>query len=235
VAHQVFAISTALQSGLIVNKRISIHHRRVYHGIGKFVNKINGHSRRYPSLTNENRDRIHLSRSGMFVPQLFCPMSAVLVVSAELKKRLEHLPGIAFLPVVFEHLVELELPMPGESTVEDLDSTYDFQAMIQCLPDIGGFHMKVGEFFYVLTPEYSELPVPPDDAAEVQLSYGRFFTSRLATVPLSLSLLKQHSIYRVFNDFLLTEEAFELIATSIDPNYFCVDAISLHPRIEFSE
>ena len=118
-----FISGTRLQS-IDVRKRTGGVHQGVYHGCGKYLGeswekKRAGEWQR-PALSNSNRERLRVSRSGQFVPQVWCPTAFDMVVSARVRNQLLDLQGIEFQPVVFEKLVDLPLP-PIADFSEDPD------------------------------------------------------------------------------------------------------------------
>lgn len=227
-----FISGTRLQSG-IVRKRTGGVHQGAYHGCSKYLGeswekKRAGEWQR-PALSNSNRERLHVSRSGRFVPAVWCPNSFDMVVSATVRQRLLELPGIEFQPVVFEKLVDLPLP-PIADFSEDPDGLYchtNTEEKIASLPDIARYHDDIGEYFKLLMPEYYDVGDSIKDEKIVDLQFGGYHTHYSTTVPLSVALLERHAMYREGRTFCLTEQAFEMLAPFLDVEYFLIDFFSL--------
>lgn len=234
-----FISATRLQSST-VRKRTGRAHQGVYHGCGKYLGeswekKRTGEWQR-PALSNSNRERLHVSRSGQFVPQVWCPTAFDMVVSAKVKKQLLELQGIEFQPVVFEKLVDLPLP-PIADFSEDPDGLYcmnNTEEKIASLPDIPRYHVDIGEYSKLLMPQYYDVRASIEDERPVDLQFGRYHTHYSTTTPLSLALLGRHAMYQVGNLFCLTEQAFEVLAPSLDLEYFLIDFLNLLPKAVYT-
>lgn len=232
----VYFISISGFNGRIVRKRVSGFHMCVYHGCCKYLGESEekegtGEWKR-PALSNSNRERLHVSRSGRFVPPVWCPNSVEIVVSSAVKQRLSKLKGIEFQPVVFERLVDIPLPPIGDASDEaqGLYVRTEMAEKIATLPDIEAYHRDIGEYFKVLMPQYYDISDSIDDERPVELQFGRYYRSVSPTIPLSVTLLGRHAMYRQGTTFCLTEEAFELLSPSLDLDYFLIDTFSLMRR-----
>ena len=235
----VYFVSVARPQSGVVRKRTGGAHQGVYHGCGMYLGesteKIDSTAWQRPALSNTNRERLHVSRSGRFVPAVWCPNQFELVVCTPVKDQLFELQGIEFQPVVFEKLVDWPLPPTGD-TSEDSDGLYcnaDMKRKIASLPDCADFHHDVGEYFKLLMPRYCEVSDTINDEILIDLQFGRYNTLYSPTVPLSVTLLERHAMYQVEGTFCLTERAFELLAPSLDLDYFLVEFLSLMRKYVF--
>lgn len=234
-----FISVTRPQSGM-VRKRTGGAHQGVYHGCCKYLGESTEKNRasewRRPALSNTNRERLHVSRSGRFVPPVWCPNEFDLVVSTSVKQQLFEMQGIEFQPVVFEKLVDLPLP-PIADISEDADGLYcktNTEEKIASLPDVANFHNDIGEYFKLLMPRYCEVSDSIKDERLIDLQFGRYNTDYSPTIPLSVTLLERHSMYQVGGTFCLTERAFELLSPSLDLDYFLIEYLCLLRKMLFT-
>ena len=109
-------------------KRVCDLHETVFHGIGYYPTLeawvprggVNEKGEgvvitrpldwRWPGVTNQNRELLHITRSGRFVPPVFSFLFTEFVVSPEVRKALSSLPNVGFNQVVFEQLVYMPMP-----------------------------------------------------------------------------------------------------------------------------
>lgn len=237
----VYFISVARPQSGMVRKRTGGAHQGVYHGCSKYLGESSEKNQASdwlrPALSNTNRERLHVSRSGRFMPPVWCPNEFDLVVSTSVKQQLLELQGIEFQPVVFEKLVDLPLP-PFADISEDADGLYsktNAEGKIASLPNVADFHDEIGEYFKLLMPRYCEVSDSINDERLVDLQFGRYNTLFSPTVPLSVTLLQRHAIYQVGGTFCLTERAFELLSPSLDLDYFLIEFLSLLRKFIFIE
>ncbi|MBL8817852.1 MAG: hypothetical protein JNL58_17635 [Planctomyces sp.] len=229
----VYFISIAGFRGGKVRKRVSDFHQCVYHGCCKYLGESYEKERtgewKRPALSNSNRERLHVSRSGRFVPPVSCPNSVEIVVSSAVKQRLSKLQGIEFQPVVFERLVDIPLPPIGDASDEaqGLYARTELAEKIAALPNIETYHREIGQYFKILMPQYYDVSDSIDDERPVELQFGRYYGRSSPTIPFSVNLLRRHAMYRQGTTFCLTEEAFELLSPSLDLDYFLIDMFSL--------
>ena len=229
-------------NGKGVRKRIGDYHKALYHGCGHYVgdstHKIGDGKWQRPALSNSNRERLHVSRSGRFVPQVCCPISMDMVVSSAIKRQLSELPGIEFQPVVFERLVDLPLPPISDTSNETEERLYCITHMeekIVSMPNIDAYHQNIGEFFSILMPQYYAVSDTVQDGRPLELQIGNYFTSESNNEEFSVALLERHAMYRVGRIFCLTERAFEVLAPWLDRDYFMIDVLSLMRKETFTQ
>jgi hypothetical protein len=232
----VFCISSSGFPGQMVRKRVTRFHKAVYHGSGYYLNKpddpmITDRIWRRPAMNNSNRELLHVRRSGRFVPRISFPTSQDLVITREVKDLLQGLPGIDFLPVVYEKLVDVHIPEIGDLSDDEWREYGPVMETISAMPDVPEFHDRVGEGFVVLMPEYYEIEDSITDSVPYVPKFGRYFAADTnLEEPLSLKLLETHAMYRAAGYVFLTERAFEIIAPFLDLDYIMIDFISLRQR-----
>ena len=233
-----FLSSSGCQHG-VVRKRTSDRHHYTYHGVGKFLQKelVSKPGPKWvrPTLSNSNRERLHITRSGDFVPHVCSPANGTLGVSDEVRRKLSGLPGLEFLPVVFERLVKLKLPALGDIIEDELLASVQMLEFMNSLPDEPGYHASIGEYFHVLCPNYFEVKESVSDATEIDVMWGRYNTIHPRDkAPFSAQLLHQNAMYNERSYYVLSEECFRILAPYIDLDYFYIDYYSLTPTIKFS-
>lgn len=222
-----FLTAHGIHSG-VLNKRVDAEHRCVYHGAHMFLGEDQSPQWQEPSLSNSNRERMHIFRSGSFVPSVFSPSAGLLVVSEEVKNHCRGLIGIEFQPVVFERLVEMQPPPIGKCDSTDLMTPSDLRKVVEQLPDVQAYHDSIGDYFSVLMPSYAELYREINDAKKIKLNFGRYYNEANPTVTLAPSILVKHSMYHAEGGYwCMTEYAFEKFAPYLNLDFYVIDMIAL--------
>ncbi len=218
----------------VVRKRIGDRHRHIYHGVWTFPGKQSEPNWARPALSNSNRERLHVTRTGEFIPHVSSPAAGTLVVSDEVRARLSRFPKLEFLPVVFGRLVDLKMPALGDFDQDEMLAAVQALEFMNSLPDEPRYRESAQSFFYVLCPNFFEVEESLSDTKHVDTMWGRYQTHHLKVqAPLSAELLKRHPMYSASYYFVLSEECFTEIAPYLDLDYYYIDAFSLRPKVSF--
>lgn len=226
----IYFVTTVGYFSAVLSKRVTETHRCIFHGSHLFLGEGQNPEWRNPALTNVNRERIHIFRSGTFVPPVFSPYVAILIVSAAVKARCEKLVGVEFQPVVFERLVEIPLPPLGQCDLNDLITEQEMREKMEQMPDVQEFRESVGEYFYVLTAVLNHLNPRPDDVRKLEIGFGTYHYPciSLPKFSVSLSLFEKYSIYASESGtFCFSEEAFAVFAPFLDLDYFKIGMLKV--------
>ncbi|MEZ6032750.1 MAG: hypothetical protein R3C17_06645 [Planctomycetaceae bacterium] len=211
----VYFLSNIGHPGGVLTKRVGARHRHIFNGVGTFPARQGQLSWAKPSLGNSNRARLHITRSGEFIPHMTSPHIGTLVVSDVVRARLSRFDGIEFLPVVFERLVDLKLPPLGDQSINEMLASSQATDLMNSMPDEPRYHESAPEYFYVLCPELEEVEETLSDVKLIDTMFGRYQTIHLKSkIPLSVELLRKHPMYRAHHlqYFVLSEDCFQEIA-----------------------
>jgi hypothetical protein len=217
-----------------LNHRVSGYHSTVFHGWGDFPGRREwGRGGGMPpSVTNTNREPLHVSRSGTFVPPVFCGMG-VLVVSATVRERLQTLPNVEFVPVVFEHLVELAMPALGDFSLsyQRDPQTMEWrssEAALLAAPDVPTLHDTIGPYYHLLGLQTWDVKDEYPDYGPLNVNFGTYpgfvpaGTTSPGPVDCSLQMLEQYPVVRCGNGQMLREDAFALLAPFLNLDFFSI-------------
>lgn len=205
-----------------VSGRTCSYHRSIYHGMQSHPETLR-HAEVPPTITNRNREPLHVRRSGRFVPKIWFGCAA-LIVADDVKTRLERLPNTEFLPVVFDRLTDIPMPALGDfSWYERI--TYppgpepDYE--LETKPDVPEFHSSIGRYWEILSVNRHELDSQPLDWCQVEINFGSYSGALSEDVLVSVSLLREYPF--VWSDaFQIREDAFAIIAPYLDLDYFAI-------------
>lgn len=230
---RVFAVSRLISMHDWSN-RVGPLHTDVFHGESYFTNKRRGW--KPPAASNDNREPLHIRRSGRFVPHVFSGYSFDLVISPKVRQALSSVPHIEFNEVVFEHLVDVAMPELGDFSWFDRDDIYDYNALpkeyLNAQPDVPGFHKAIGPYYQLLVPQILDVEEQYDDIETVPVNFGTYThmmrpkeikvsVNLLRTCPIILS--KGHRGYCL----LFRQDAFALIAPFLDLDYFAIAVLTV--------
>ena len=174
-----------------------------------------------PSITNNNRERLRIRRSGQFVPHIWAP-GVKLIVSDYVKQRLSHLHNIEFLQIEFERLVDVPLPELGDFSWFDRvtyppgpDPDYELDKK----PDLPRLHQSIGRYWEILCANLFELDPEPADAESVIFNFGSYSGAQPEDALVSVSLLQQYP-FVWSSGVQVREDAFAILAPLLDLDYF---------------
>ncbi len=214
-------------------KRVSNFHRLVYHGTRTYLSETEQAGLNKPALSNSNRERMHISRSGRFVPSVFSPSSNELVISEDIRFRGLGSGEVEFQPVVMEHLVDLPMPEIGERELPDPSHEEPGKKYLAAMPHQPQLEESIGKYHQILMPIHIEMKDRLDDTEKVKPEFGNYYSGR-RTVPLSRKLLQRYAMYDAGSSyFVLSEEAFTVIGPFLDLDYYAIAVHSLRPRVYF--
>ena len=207
-----------------VTQRTSHMHAMIYHGTSDFVEMAEDTSWRSPGLFTKQRQRMHVSRSGRFVPDVFSPYGVELVVSNHVRERLARLKGVDFEPVVFEYLIDLELPPIGELGDDELIADTQRKQLIHKFSDVPDFHAAVGDYWHVIMPSVVDLEPQYTNVQELHPAFSRYSRRSTPSVRLDFRMLDEYPIIMAHSRTIcLSTQAFSLIAPHLDFDFYAVD------------
>ena len=220
-----------------LDKRISNHSYRVFHGFSEYVGR-NEPGWVMPSPMNDSRDPLHVQRSGRFVPDVFGVNSLKFVISSRVKKQLEHLPGIEFNEVVFEHLVDQDIPVVGDFTSHGNEGRETLTAEeMSALPDVPEFHESIGKYYTIIFPSMRDVKDRYDDFQEFPApDWGSFNNVRniSKTGNISKALFQDYAVFACGFGLTFSEDAFAAIAPFLDLDYYAIAVYDLDPEPRFN-
>jgi hypothetical protein len=171
---------------------------------------------------------LRLIRTGRIVPHVFSP-SVTLVVSADVREKLETLPHIDFLPVVFEKLVDYQF-RAGDFSYFDLPAfrrnpaEANPETLLQRLPDIPELHSQIGSYYEVVVPRLGDIADNYTNLKHFSVKLEHCIGK--VECDLSAEIIYAYPIvWRYANIF--SEEAFALVSPFIDWDYFSTATIEL--------
>lgn len=216
------------------SNRISILHTEVFHGVGNYpeADQLEKEGQDFPpipGITNDYREPLHITRSGVFIPSVFI-LSGSLVVSQEVFDKLKKINNIEGEPVIFEKLVDLPMPALGDMSWYTRDLPYsddpDPVHEYDCLEDVPLLHKKAGAYYEILGAIRRDLPKDQWPLQTVKLNFGRYFSGWTYSDPeVSRALLEKYPIISGVN-IILRGDVFAIIAPYLDLDYFAIDVIS---------
>ncbi|MFO0426316.1 MAG: hypothetical protein ACK526_07090 [Planctomyces sp.] len=168
------------------------------------------------------------------MPKVFCPWKTALVVSDDVKTRLEHLPGVTFEKVVFCRLVDLALPIVGDLAIPTpLDLNVSRSQFLNEFPDVGDFHLTIGPYWLLVCPTMRELLKSSSEVVTYRQTFSRYqsSTSSIDRINICEALLDDFAVIGSYG-LQMSDDAFSILAPYLDPDYFSFDYISTHPRID---
>ncbi|WP_417849954.1 hypothetical protein [Thalassoglobus sp.] len=167
---------------------------------------------------------VRMVRSGKFVPSLFMQLSTTLILSETIKEQLKKLGAKVFTPVVFEKLVDIDMPPIGDDTWFQ-SVTYppgpepDFELFTR--PDVPDFHKKIEDYYVLECPTIYGIRKKLPDIRRVTANFGSFRCEERERVLVSKRLLQDHPVIWD-SSFVFREDAFAVIAPYLDLDYFSI-------------
>lgn len=178
----------------------------------------------YPGVTNTNRERLHVTRSGTFVPSVFIPNFTEIVVSEDLFDGLHKLPNIEGLPVYFEKLVELSMPKLGDFSWYDEEHPYEDPDPINefdVRDDVADLHDHIGIRYELLGARYQDLK-NEYEFVDAPLDFGNYCGGAPnQTEKLSWKAMEKYPLI----GSLMRPDLFSILAPHLDLDYFSVAII----------
>lgn len=221
-----------------LGKRVSALHNTVYHGVGYYPMIAFPDLDWHPAVTNDNRELLHIARSGRFLPAVFGSSFTFLVVSPEVRKALSSLENVGFNDVVFEQLVDLPMPELGDFSWYKRKDTrkYDHHPdnFLQSRPHVPEFEKRVEGYRQLLPANYQNIAKDYTDVEFVTPDFGSYArVSSIGTyadlkenskIPVSKKMLEKYPIIQTPH-FLFREDAFAAIAPFLDLDYYAIAVI----------
>lgn len=219
-----------------ISNRIGALHWEVFHGQGRHpeADLIEEQDPLgfppIPGITNDYREPLHITRSGVFIPPIF-KISRSLVVSQAVFDKIKHLKNIEGVPVVFEKLVDLPMPALGDMSwytrdlpyADDPDPLHEYEY----LEDVPALHQKAGNYYEILGVIRRDLPKDEWELQSVKLNFGRYFSPTSIPAPeLSNALLEKYPVISG-SRVVLRGDLFAILAPYLDLDYFAIDVISV--------
>lgn len=202
------------------DRPVAVHHEVAYHG------EVFRCGQRYPAephahSTNELREPLDIVRSKHFFPDLTKP-SANFIVSERVKRELEMLPNVEFLPVVFEKLVDFYFEKGDMSYLDEFgtDTYVEPDDYILQLPDDPEAHRRVGRYYEVLSAENEALLSRYSSTKHFEISIGPTEFNDPVECDLSPEMVCDFPVIWAGFGVILSEHAFRILEPYIDWDYF---------------
>jgi len=208
--------------------RVGALHETVYNGVTYYSDPSWGAAR-----PRRDPGPYHVTRSGSFVPEVFYGMTNF-IVSPRVQRAFTGLSGIAFKPVVFEHLVDLPMPPLGDfswfDTEECLRLEGDTDQLLRNLPHEPRFEKKVEGYMRIAAPQYEDILDKYADFKTVSVNrrdYADFIYRKPVNFRVSGTMLREHHIIWCYNDgapfTILSVDAFKRIAPFLNRDFCFID------------
>lgn len=217
----------------IYSYRIGDMHHSVFHGEAKHPQaKKRWKESQYksfceiPAASNSYREKLHVVRSGRYVPDVFFPISSF-VVSEKVFKKLKNIDGVLGEEVVFDKLVDVEMPDIGDmSSYEEGHPNYrSFDYIYESGKNCPILFESIGKYYEILPAIPRDIKIIYPEAGVVGLEFGRY--SQVGNDECSnvcKEIVKKYPFY--FSDVLvIRQDAFMVIAPYLDLDYFAIDVI----------
>jgi hypothetical protein len=210
------------------SERINVFHYCMFHGEDERTGVTFPNSPSH-SLEGDLSEPILLSRNGTVIPDIFMP-STTLIVSAGVKEKLESLPNVVFLNVVFKKLVDYPYAADDFSYFQRPEyrrdpRKEDPETLIRRLPDCPALHRKSGAYFELVTCNAHVAKKEFRDLARVTFlkpDLGEFVRTNVA---LSREMITKYPILWAEGGILFTEDAFARIRNHFDLAYFTITKV----------
>lgn len=179
----------------------------------------------HPGVTNTNRERLHVVRSGAFVPPVFIPNFQEFIVSKDVFERASKLPNIEGLPVYFERLVDLPMPALGDFSwydravrpYRDPDPRHEFEIR----DNIPALHTRIGIRYELLGSTYHDLK-NEYEFVDAPLDFGNYCGSAPnQTEKLSWKAMEKYPLI----GSLMRPDLFSILAPHLDLDHFSIAII----------
>ena len=211
-----------------VSYRITPLHQEVFHGQGYYpmASRSLEEFAPIPGVTNSYREHLHITRSGVFVPQMF-KAGWSLVVSQEIYNRIKGIDGIIGEQVIFEKLVDLPMPRIGDMSWYGASRKYaepNPKHEYSYLEDVPELHRRVGVYYEILRAIPGDFRMRGREI-RVETSFGRYHDRER---PRMVDVYVDHITRYPFigsSVWTIRQDLFQELAPYIDLDYFAIDAI----------
>ncbi|MFV0443413.1 MAG: hypothetical protein ACK5Q5_07565 [Planctomycetaceae bacterium] len=218
-----------------VSHRVSGYHSMVFHGDGYYLSRKSGPGPwpTVPAVNSENRELLHVIRSGRFVPPVFVA-GAMLVVCEAVKAKLTTLPNVDVAPVVFERLVDLPMPDIGDFSAEARNPIAG--EVLMAAPDVPELHETIGNYYQVLEFHSYSFKEQYPDYGPVMVNFGTYpgrpgvGKTSPGPVDASLKMLDEYPMVQLGTVHMLREDAFSLLAPFLNLDYFSIASLAIDQR-----
>jgi hypothetical protein len=170
---------------------------------------------------------LKITRSGTFIPKVFFP-EMCWVVAAEIRGRLRNLRSVQFHTVVFERLVQLQVPK-GDFTLDRWWAKHLNRKRLHpfdLLPDFQGSSDSIPKYYEMLVANYYAHPDLNGAIGEsCQLEYEMSppeVTERRHNFDVCPAALKEYKIFSTGANLLMDDDVFQVIDPHLDRDYFRV-------------
>lgn len=205
-------------SNFIGNPRVKSFHANMFHGLAERDGKEYPHDT-HVYANESSPSRLHISRTGTFVPDV-CQPSNHLVVSSDLAEELSDLPNVRVLPVVFKRLVDVDF-RTGDMAYEEKWHDADPCTLLRTLPDVKEFHDRIGTYWELQGMRWNDIVSRYPDARELNMEHGTPPLDEAGTIRLSRTMLEECPVICQW-DIIVSESVFQTLAPSLDLDYFLV-------------
>lgn len=205
-------------------------HSIIYHGTVDYVKpKTLGNAVSECNPVPDYTSHLSVSRSGVFVPEIWAPNSVELVVSESIANQLSQISGIRFRDVAFSKLVDLPMPALGDDISWNRPGPINPDIEFNELPDRPEMRYKLGKFKAIACPRIYLIRKQIEDKQRLRLNFGSYAdgeyvsksTKSSTSVLFSRNLIESSPIF--WDDvFIFREDAFSIIAPHINRDYFWI-------------
>ena len=223
-----YAIRSAI-SGWNVGWRVGLFHGEVFHGHTDAGPVVSAAGTAHAEL-GEYR-LYHISRSGRFVPDVFSGIG-YFIVSPRVQQALKGVPKLHFLPVVFEHLVDLPMPRLGDFSWRKSPAAdrYDYSGidMIRDMPHQPQFEKAVQGYRRLYVRDIVERYADKRTVRVSPYKYDEYYPHPPREITVSRTMLSEFHAIPCENAISVYSEAvFKRIAPFLDLDYYAIDVLRL--------
>lgn len=205
-------------------------HHTVFHGTYRVSDRKL--SSQMPTLGSEYTNPLHITRTGVRAPGIF-KLAAALIVKHDLMEMLKTFPGVDFLQVRFDKLVDFVCE-PGDQSywklpgfrprLEDAPEAY-----LRSLPDCPDLHSSMGAYYEVICESYIRLmnanaDYRPSSQIDIEIHPK---SSRNASFKVDPRIFESHCIVLVPSAFIVWSSVYEIISEFLDPRFFLAKPVKL--------
>lgn len=215
--------------------RVGPMHSSVFHGAGHFPKTDSDEDLLTPSVTNENREMIHITRSHAIFPDVFFA-GPDLIVSEKVAEKICGFKGVGLNLAYLEKLVDVAMPPFGDFSWLDRDDLHLYEGdslnYLRSRPASDPVDKVVPKYFHVLVPSRFTTPKEYNDIRKITVNYGSCSRkSRLIETEVSPGMMEDYSMLRI-EGICMKEEVFEAIAPFLDLDFINIARANTEPRPE---
>ena len=175
---------------------------------------------------------LRMIRSGWRIPDVMAP-TGCWIVSEEVRRKLEGVPGLTFEEIRFAKLVERPWELGRFDHYNARGRFQDPVKFLQRAPDVPALHKGVGPYYVLsvpsvedLAPRYPPTPPIPIDLDEYVSEKVGLLSAAPDPVVLSVPLLKDNPL--VEQDYVfMTEGVYALLRPHLDKDFFALAKLEL--------